>query len=119
MVQIKPKMMQTDFLIRQKPADKDRTPARAFIVKINTKTYETVIVDGPTKIGGFRAATKMNDKLYFACTGATPYLLEIDPANGDATQVVCYSETPQSPLKKLQQQLPMKQSLPQLLTRSS
>ena len=77
-------------------ADKDRTPARAFIVKINTKTYETVIVDGPTKIGGFRAATKMNDKLYFAGTGATPYLLEIDPANGDATQVVCYSETPQS-----------------------
>lgn len=38
----------------------------------------------------------MNDKLYFAATGATPYLLEIDPAKGDATQIVCYSETPQS-----------------------
>ncbi len=77
-------------------ADKDRTPARAFIVKINTKTYEAAIVDGPTKVGGFRAATKMNNKLYFAATGATPYLLEIDPENGDSTQVVCYSETPQS-----------------------
>ena len=77
-------------------ADKDRTPARSVIVKINTKTYETVIVNGPVKSGGFRAATKMNDKLYFAATGATPYLLEIDPANGDATQIVCYSETPQS-----------------------
>ena len=76
--------------------DKDRTPARSFIVKINTKTYETVIVDGPVKIGGFRAATKMNNKLYFAATGATPYLLEIDPEQNDATQVVCYSETPQS-----------------------
>lgn len=77
-------------------ADKDRTPARSVIVKINTKTYETVIVNGPVKSGGFRAATKMNDKLYFAATGATPYLLEIDPAKGDATQIVCYSETPQS-----------------------
>lgn len=72
------------------------TPSRAVIVKINTKTYETEIVYGPEKVGGFRAATKLNNKLYFAATGATPYLLEIDPAKDDATQIVCRSETPQS-----------------------
>ena len=72
------------------------TPNRSYIVKINTKTYETSIVEGPVKSGGYRAATKLNGKLYFAATGATPYLLEIDPENNDATQIVCYSETPQS-----------------------
>ncbi|MBQ8056836.1 MAG: dockerin type I repeat-containing protein [Ruminococcus sp.] len=71
------------------------TPSRSVIVKINTKTYETSIVYGPEKVGGFRAATKLNDKLYFAATGATPYLLEIDPNNSDATNIVCRSETPQ------------------------
>lgn len=76
--------------------DEDVTSNRSYIVKINTKTYETSIVEGPVKIGGYRAATKMNGKLYFAATGATPYLLEIDPENNDAKQIVCYSETPQS-----------------------
>lgn len=73
-----------------------RTSARSVIVKINTKTYETEIVYGPEKVGGFRAATKLNNKLYFAATGTTPYLLEIDPEKDDATQIVCKSETPQS-----------------------
>ena len=72
------------------------TTNRSFIVKINTKTSEVSVVEGPVKSGGYRAATKMNGKLYFAATGATPYLLEIDPANNDAKQIVCYSETPQS-----------------------
>ena len=72
------------------------TAARSVIVKINTRTCETEIVYGPEQVGGFRAATKLNDKLNFAATGATPYLLEIDPRNDDATQVVCKSETPQS-----------------------
>lgn len=74
----------------------DVTANRSYIVKINTITYETSIVEGPVKSGGFRAATKMNKKLYFAATGATPYILEIDPENDDAKQIVCYSETPQS-----------------------
>ncbi len=74
----------------------DITTNRSYIVKINTKTYETSIVEGPVKSGGYRAATKMNNKLYFAATGATPYILEIDPENNDAKQIVCYSETPQS-----------------------
>ena len=73
-----------------------RTAARSVIVKINTETCETSIVYGPEKVGGFRAATKLNNKLYFAATGSTPYLLEIDPENGDASQIVCRSETPQS-----------------------
>jgi len=76
--------------------DATNTPARSVIVKINTKTCETEIVYGPEKVGGFRAATKLNNKLYFAATGSTPYLLEIDPEKDDATQVVCKSETPQS-----------------------
>ncbi len=76
--------------------DKAHTPSRAVIVKINTETLETSIVYGPEKIGGFRAATKLNNKLYFAATGSTPYLLEIDPENNDASQIVCRSETPQS-----------------------
>lgn len=73
-----------------------QTPSRSVIVKINTETCETEIVYGPEKVGGFRAATKLNNKLYFAATGATPYLLEIDPEKDDATQVVCKSETPNS-----------------------
>ena len=76
--------------------DQGVTPNRSYIVKINTKTYETSIVVGPEKNGGYRAATKFNGKLYFAATGAQPKILEIDPANGDAVQDVCYSEKPQS-----------------------
>ncbi len=72
------------------------TQNRSFIVKINTKTYETEIVLGPEKNGGYRAATKFNNKLYFAATGAQPKIIEIDPENGDAIQDVCYSERPQS-----------------------
>lgn len=72
------------------------TANRSFIVKINTKTCEASVVEGPVKSGGYRAATKMNGKLYFAATGSTPYILEIDPAQNDAKQIVCYSETPQS-----------------------
>lgn len=71
------------------------TTNRSVLVKINTKTSETTIVAGPTTAGGYRAAVEFQDKLYFAATGATPYLLEVDPAT-DETQVVCYSERPTS-----------------------
>ena len=71
------------------------TPNRSVLVKINTKTSEVSIVHGPTTAGGYRAAVEFHDKLYFAVTGATPYLLEVDPAD-DSTQIVCYSEKPQS-----------------------
>lgn len=71
------------------------TKNRSVLVKINTKTSEAKIVAGPTTAGGYRAAIEFQDKLYFAATGATPYILEVDPAT-DETQVVCYSEKPQS-----------------------
>ena len=77
--------------------DKAFTPARSVIVKINTKTLEVATVYSAEKVGGFRAATKLDGKLYFAATGSTPYLLEIDPANDDATNVVCKSETVTNP----------------------
>lgn len=77
--------------------DKAFTPARSVIVKINTKTLEVSTVYSAAKVGGFRAATKLDGKLYFAATGSTPYLLEIDPANDDATNVVCKSETVTNP----------------------
>ena len=71
--------------------DEGITPNRSYIIKINTKTYETSIVEGPVKSGGYRAATQLNDKLSFAAKGAQPYLIEIDPENDDAKQIVCYS----------------------------
>lgn len=52
---------------------------RSIIVKINTKTSETKIVEPPATHGGYRGATVFNDKLYFIGTGKKPFLLEIDP----------------------------------------
>lgn len=75
--------------------DKAVTTNRSVLIKLNTKTKDVSIVHGPTTAGGYRAAVEFQDKLYFAVTGSTPYLLEVDPAD-DSTQVVCYSEKPQS-----------------------
>ena len=74
------------------------TPPRSLIAKINTKTYETEIINTYDGVVGFRAATKLNDKLYFAAaTPNQPYILEVDPENGDATNIVCYSEKTTDP----------------------
>ena len=74
------------------------TPPRSLIAKINTKTYETEIIEVYSGVVGFRAATKLNDKLYFAAaTPNQPYILEVDPENGDATNIVCYSEKTTDP----------------------
>ena len=74
------------------------TPPRSLIAKINTKTYETEIIESYAGVVGFRAATKLNDKLYFAAaTPNQPYILEVDPENGDATNIVCYSEKTTDP----------------------
>lgn len=67
---------------------------RAVIVKLNMKTGETKIVIEPRKIGGYRAAIAFNGKLYFVAAGNPPELIEIDPANNDATQVVYKSQNP-------------------------
>ena len=61
---------------------------RAVIVKFNTKTGDMKIVDGPSNVGGFRAAIEFNDKLYFSCGARIPYILEIDPNDNDKTQKV-------------------------------
>lgn len=61
---------------------------RSVIVKINSKTGETKIVEEPQRHGGYRAATVFKDKLYFIGTGAKPFLLEIDPNNNDKTTKV-------------------------------
>lgn len=74
------------------------TPPRSVIAKINTKTYETEVVETYDGVVGFRAATKLNDKLYFAAATANqPYILEVDPENADAANIVCYSETTTDP----------------------
>ena len=74
------------------------TPPRSLIAKINTKTYETEIINTYDGVVGFRAATKLNDKIYFAASTANqPYILEVDPENGDATNIVCYSEKTTDP----------------------
>ena len=74
------------------------TPPRSLIAKINTKTYETEIINTYDGVVGFRAATKLNDKIYFAASTANqPYILEVDPENGDAANIVCYSEKTTDP----------------------
>lgn len=75
--------------------DKANTQNRSVLVKINVKTGKTTVVHGPTISGGYRAAIEFHDKLYFAVAGAQPYILEVNPVN-DKTQIVCYSEKPQS-----------------------
>lgn len=60
---------------------------RSVIVKINSKTGETVVVEPPASHGGYRGATVFNDKLYFIGTGRTPFLLEIDPKTDETTRV--------------------------------
>ena len=75
-----------------------KTPPRSIVAKINTKTYETEVVGYYEGVVGFRAATKLNNKLYFAASTANqPYILEVDPENNDATKVVCRSEKTTDP----------------------
>lgn len=64
---------------------------RSVILKLNTKTSEVKIIDGPNKFGGYRAAIAFNDKVYFCNTMQTPQIIEIDPAT-DAKKVVYQCE---------------------------
>lgn len=48
-------------------------------------------------MGGYRASITYNGKLYFVAADASPYLLEIDPENNDATQVVYTCARPSDP----------------------
>lgn len=66
----------------------------SLLLKINTRTGEVRIVQGPIRgvngvsVSGYRAAVEFHDKLYFAASAQpTPYLVEIDPAT-DAVKTV-------------------------------
>ncbi len=56
------------------------------IVKINTKTNQTTIID-ENNTRGYRAATVFKDKLYFVTTNSQPELLEIDPTTDEVNVV--------------------------------
>ena len=80
--------------------DKENNPTdeqRSVLVRVNVRTGEVKIIEEPKAMGGYRAATIFNGKLYFAAASTTPYLLEIDPENNDSTQVVYTSARPSDP----------------------
>ena len=80
--------------------DKENNPTdeqRSVLVRVNVRTGEVKIIEEPKAMGGYRAATIFNGKLYFAAASTPPYLLEIDPENNDSTQVVYTSARPSDP----------------------
>ena len=80
--------------------DKENNPTdvqRSVLVRVNVRTGEVKIIEEPKAMGGYRAATIFNGKLYFAAASTPPYLLEIDPENNDSTQVVYTSARPSNP----------------------
>lgn len=69
------------------------TENRCYIIKMDTETGDITIVDGPTKLAGYRAATLFNGKIYFAASGKAPYLVEVDPETDEAN-VIYKSQQP-------------------------
>lgn len=70
---------------------------RPVLCRIDMKNGDVKVIDIPGgAASGFRAATVFNDKLYFVNT--RPALVEIDPNNNDAAQVVYTCEKPTNPL---------------------
>lgn len=70
---------------------------RSILVRVNVRTGEVKLVAEPKNMGGYRASITYNGKLYFVAADASPYLLEIDPENNDATQVVYTCARPSDP----------------------
>lgn len=70
---------------------------RSILVRVNVRTGEVKLVAEPKNMGGYRASITYNGKLYFVAADASPYLLEIDPANNDATQIVYTCARPSNP----------------------
>ncbi len=67
--------------------------AKAAIIKVNKYTYEPTLVyryeEPGNNMSGYRMAMEFNGKLYFVGSGyPTACLLEIDPENGDAVDIV-------------------------------
>lgn len=73
--------------------NQEYTANRSVLVKINVSTSKTDIVVEPAAIGGYRAATEFNGKLYFAVSARQPYLLEINPQT-DESKIVYRSQMP-------------------------
>lgn len=77
----------------------------SLLLKINVKTGEVKIIvnaiGGEHAVNGYRAAVEFHDKLYFAAAAkGQPYLLEVDPNSGDATEIVYRSAAMTTGLKK-------------------
>lgn len=70
---------------------------RSILVRVNVRTGEVKLVAEPKDMGGYRASITYNGKLYFVAADSSPYLLEIDPENNDATQVVYTCAKPSVP----------------------
>lgn len=71
----------------------DNGENHSLLLKINVKTGEVKIIvnaiGGEHAVNGYRAAVEFHDKLYFAAAAkGQPYLLEVDPNSGDATEIV-------------------------------
>lgn len=81
---------------KNNPGDQNRS----VLLKLNTRTGEVTQVVQPKAIGGYREAVKYHDKLYFAASCASPYLLEIDPKT-DETKVVYQCAPPSEPFVAL------------------
>ena len=83
----------------------DNGENHSLLLKINVKTGEVKIIvnaiGGEHAVNGYRAAVEFHDKLYFAAAAkGQPYLLEVDPNSGDATEIVYRSAAMTTGLKK-------------------
>lgn len=83
----------------------DNGENHSLLLKINVKTGEVKIIvnaiGGEHAVNGYRAAVEFHDKLYFAAAAkGQPYLLEVDPSSGDATEIVYRSAAMTTGLKK-------------------
>lgn len=72
---------------------------RAVLVRMDMKNGDVKVVDVPGGGGsGYRAATEFGGKLYFVASRRIPVLVEVDPSNNDAAQVVYSCEELTDPL---------------------
>lgn len=75
--------------LENNPSDQNRS----VLLRVNMRTGEVKTVIAPRTMGGYRAATAFNGKLYFASSALE--LIEIDPANNDTYQVVYQCPRPE------------------------
>ena len=72
---------------------------RAVLVRMDMKNGDVKVVDVPGGGGsGYRAVTEFGGKLNFVASRRIPVLVEVDPSNNDAAQVVYSCEELNDPL---------------------